>query len=82
MKVDKEFTYQVIGELREVAKGKPKNDYDRTLMMGAANVMEKNIRAYLDIAPQPAVEADAEATSTCCVCGRIIGEGCDGLCVY
>jgi len=47
--VDKDFTYQVINELRETGSKKNHDDYDRTLMLGAANVMEQIIRGYLDL---------------------------------
>jgi hypothetical protein len=74
--VDKDFTYQVINELREVGSKKPIGDYDRTLMLAAANVMEINIRAYLDIASEQPVQTDAVR------CPNI---GCnyqnDGVCV-
>jgi hypothetical protein len=47
MKVDKEFTYQLISELRVVAVRKIGTERD--LLKAAANVMENNIRAYLDL---------------------------------
>lgn len=47
--VDKDFTYRVIEELRAVASKKEQGNYDKTLMLGAANVMETNIRAYMDL---------------------------------
>ena len=47
--VDKDFTYQVIAELRDVAHKKDGQDYDRLLMLAASNVMETNIRAYLNL---------------------------------
>jgi hypothetical protein len=43
--VDKDFTYQIIGLLREDGE----TIDNRSVMRGAANVMESNIRAYLDL---------------------------------
>ena len=45
--IDKDFTYEVIAEMREY--GVQQKGYTKTLLLGAANVMEKNIRAYLDL---------------------------------
>jgi hypothetical protein len=73
MQVDKDFTYQVINELRNVAMGKHRGDYDRTLMLGAANVMESNIRAYLDIATEPAVQVDAKQPCRLCSAAKLLG---------
>ena len=47
MEVDKDFTYDVIAELREY--GGAADGEARMLTLGAANVMENNIRAYLDL---------------------------------
>ena len=47
MKVDKDFTYQIIDALRIHAKIRGRAEYDRSLMLAAANVMENNIREYL-----------------------------------
>ena len=49
MKVDKDFTYQIIDALRIHAKIMGRAEYDRSLMLAAANVMENNIREYLDL---------------------------------
>lgn len=49
MPIDKEFTYQIIENLRNRAKAKARDEFDRNLMLAAANVMEINIRAYLDL---------------------------------
>ena len=60
MKIDKDFTYQVINELRRVGKNASKDE--RILMLGAANLMENTIRAYLDLLDsQQANSADSIA---------------------
>lgn len=51
MEIDKDFVYQVITELR--TSGKDKSTDDRILMLGAANVMESLIRAYMDLLEGP-----------------------------
>lgn len=53
MRVDKDFTYQVIRALRETGADSRINlltfGYHRDLMLVAANLVEINIRAYLDL---------------------------------
>jgi len=49
MRVDKDFTYQIIDALRTHAKIRDRAEYDRSLMLAAANVMENNIMEYLDL---------------------------------
>ncbi len=47
MPVDKEFTYEVITALRDAVRNS--DGYLKILLRTAANIMENNIRAYLDL---------------------------------
>ena len=79
MKIDKDFTYQVITELRRV--GKNASEDDRVLMLGAANLMERNIRAYLDLLEnQQTNSADQKRPGNCPFLICPFADKCTGLC--